>query len=172
MKPKSFVIKSPASNSNRRLFLSGLAAVALGTLAGHVHARDDRQTIRIGFTPAFVYDQHALLADWRRYMEKRLGLKVEIVQRDSYRETMDFLRLKQMDFAWVCDYPFLHLKDLVRLMAVPLYKGKPLYRSYIIVPAGNSKVTPRQDRRNLARLEDTAIAGWRDIVEQQDVVQA
>lgn len=100
-------------------------------------ARDDRQTIRIGFTPAFVHDQHALLADWRRYMEKRLGLRVEIVQRDSYRETMDLLRLKQMDFAWVCDYPFLHLKDLVRLMAVPLYKGQPLYRSYIIVPSGN-----------------------------------
>ncbi|MDP2831831.1 MAG: PhnD/SsuA/transferrin family substrate-binding protein [Pseudomonadota bacterium] len=139
---------SPAGNPNRRQFLSGLAAVALGALACPVHARDDRQTIRIGFTPAFVHDQHALLADWRRYMEKRLGLKVEIVQRDSYRETMDLLRLKQMDFAWVCDYPFLHLKDLVRLLAVPLYKGQPLYRSYIIVPAGNTKVTGLKDLKN------------------------
>ncbi len=114
----------------------GLAAVGLNALTGSVHARESRQTIRIGFTPAFVHDQHALLADWRIYMERRLGLKVEIVQRDSYRETMDLLRLKQMDFAWVCDYPFLSLKDLVRLMAVPLYKRQPLYRSYIIVPAG------------------------------------
>jgi len=94
--------------------------------------------IRIGFTPAFVHDQHALLADWRRYMEKQLGLKVEIVQRDSYRETMDLLRLRQLDFAWVCDYPFLTLKDLVRLLAVPLYKGQPLYHANIIVPAGKA----------------------------------
>jgi phosphonate transport system substrate-binding protein len=113
-----------------------------------VLARDERQTIRIGFTPAFVHDQHALLADWRQYMEKRLGLKVEIVQRDSYRETMDLLRLKQMDFAWVCDYPFLHLKNLVRLMAVPLYKGQPLYRSFIIVPASNTKVAGLKDLKN------------------------
>lgn len=121
----------------RRRFLSASVLMALGALGLPVRAGEKRQTIRIGFTPAFVHDQHALLADWRRYMEKRLGLKVEIVQRDSYRETMDLLRLKQMDIAWVCDYPFLHLKDLVRLMAVPLYKGQPLYRSYIIVPAGN-----------------------------------
>jgi len=148
MKQKTAALASPAGNPNRRQFLSGLAAVALSALACPVHARDDRQTIRIGFTPAFVHDQHALLADWRRYMERRLGLKVEIVQRDSYRETMDLLRLKQMDFAWVCDYPFLHLKDLVRLLAVPLYKGQPLYRSYIIVPAGNAKATGLKDLKN------------------------
>lgn len=136
MKPKTFEFESPASSPNRRLFLSGAASLVLSSLAGRIHAGDNRKTIRIGFTPAFVHDQHALLADWRIYMEKRLGLKIEIVQRDSYRETMDLLRLKQMDLAWVCDYPFLHLKDLVRLMAVPLYKGQPLYRSYIIVPAG------------------------------------
>ncbi len=130
-------IPLPTGNPGRRRFLAGLASAALGALAAPVVAGNDRQAIRIGFTPAFVHDQHALLADWRLYMEKRLGLKVEIVQRDSYRETMDLLRLKQMEFAWVCDYPFLHLKDLVRLMAVPLYKGKPLYRSYIIVPSGN-----------------------------------
>jgi phosphonate transport system substrate-binding protein len=128
---------SPTGHFGRRRFLYGLGSAALAMLAHPGLARDDHQTIRIGFTPAFVHDQHALLADWRRYMEKRLGLRVEIVQRDSYRETMDLLRLKQMDFAWVCDYPFLHLKDLVRLMAVPLYKGQPLYRSYIIVPSGN-----------------------------------
>lgn len=127
---------SLAGNPARRRFLSGLASAALAALASPVLARDERRTIRIGFTPAFVHDQHALLADWRRYMEKRLGVEVEIVQRDSYRETMDLLRLRQMDFAWVCDYPFLTLKDLVRLLAVPLYKGQPLYRSYIIVPTG------------------------------------
>jgi len=79
---------------------------------------------------------------------------VEIVQRDSYRETMDLLRLKQMEFAWVCDYPFLTLKDLVRLLAVPLYKGQPLYRSYIIVPTGKRG----NDVEGLKDLKDTVFA--------------
>jgi phosphonate transport system substrate-binding protein len=148
MKQKTAALALPEGNLYRRRFLSGLASIALGALVSPVHARDDRQTIRIGFTPAFVHDQHALLADWRRYMERRLGLKVEIVQRDSYRETMDLLRLKQMDFAWVCDYPFLHLKDLVRLLAVPLYKGQPLYRSFIIVQAGNTKAAGLKDLKS------------------------
>jgi phosphonate transport system substrate-binding protein len=145
---------SLSGNPARRRFLSGLASAALATLAFPALARDERKTIRIGFTPAFVHDQHSLLADWRRHMEKRLGLKVEIVQRDSYRETMDLLQLRQMDFAWVCDYPFLTLKDLVRLLAVPLYKGQPQYRAYIIVPAGNggARVSGLQD------LKDTVFA--------------
>lgn len=138
----------PPRDPGRRRHLATLAA--LGLAAALPTRAADRTTIRIGFTPAFVHDQHALLADWRRYMEKRLDLKVQIVQRDSYRETMDLLRLKQMDFAWVCDYPFLTLKDLVRLLAVPLYKGQPLYRGYIIVPAGNGggKVEGLKDLRD------------------------
>lgn len=137
MQQKMDDFAAPEPNEARRRFLSITALLTFGAWVAPAWAGENRETIRIGFTPAFVHDQHALLADWRVYMEKRLGLKIEIVQRDSYRETMDLLRLKQMDFAWVCDYPFLTLKDLVRLMAVPLYRGKPLYRAYIIVPAGN-----------------------------------
>ena len=91
--------------------------------------------MRVGFSPAFLHDQHRLLADWRVYMEQALNRKVQFVVRDSYNETMDLLRLEKLDFAWICDYPYLRLKGQVRLLAVPVYRGKPLYRSYIIVPA-------------------------------------
>jgi phosphonate transport system substrate-binding protein len=64
---------------------------------------------------------------------------VEFVQRDSYRETMDLLRLEKLDFAWICDYPYLHLKQEVRLLAVPLYQGRPHYRSYLIVRKDDTK---------------------------------
>ena len=101
--------------------------------------------IRIGFTPAFVHDQYALLEDWRRYMERRLDMAVVFEQHDSYRETMDLLRLRQMDFAWLSDYPFLSLRNRVRLLAVPLYKGQPLYRSLIIVPVGNRQAMGLKD---------------------------
>lgn len=124
--------------------LGGLAlAGALPCAAGV-----SRRHVRMGFTPAFVHDQHALLADWRTYMERRLGLGLEFKQRDNYRETIDLLRLKQIDFAWVCDYPYLHMRDLVRLMAVPLYQGRPYYRSLIIVAAGNRGVNGIRDLKN------------------------
>jgi len=99
--------------------------------------------IRVGLTPAFVHDEYALMEEWRRYLEAKLGRPVEFIQRDSYRETMDLLRLDKLDFAWLCDYPYLYLKDLVRLLAVPLNEGRPYYRSYLIVAASDARQSMR-----------------------------
>ena len=104
-------------------------------------------SVRFGMTPAFLHDQHSLLEDWRLYMTRHLGRKVEFTQRDSYRETMDLLRLNQLDFAWVCDYPYLHLRHLLRLLAVPLYHGQPVYYSYLIVNARDGKMQAMADLR-------------------------
>jgi phosphonate transport system substrate-binding protein len=96
-------------------------------------------------TPAFLHDQHSLLAEWRDFMAASLQRPVEFVQRDSYRETMDLLRLEKLDFAWICDYPYLHLKQEVRLLAVPLYQGQPHYRSYLIVRKSDTQVGSMAD---------------------------
>ncbi|MFA7293035.1 MAG: PhnD/SsuA/transferrin family substrate-binding protein [Rhodocyclaceae bacterium] len=116
----------------RRAFLSWLP---LALASPRLLAAETR--VRFGMTPAFLHDQHGLLADWRQYMEKRIGRRVEFVQRDSYRETMDLLRLEKIDFAWICDYPYVHLRKVVRLLAVPIYGGKPHYQAYLIVPASD-----------------------------------
>lgn len=135
------------SNISRRHVLSALGGLALtGSMRQALSASGTQ--VRVGFTPAFVLNQYALLADWREYMEQRLGVSVEFVQRDSYQETMDLIRLKQIDFAWVCDYPYLYLRNMVRLLAVPLYKGQPYYRSFIIVASGNSAVRSLGDLKN------------------------
>ena len=101
----------------------------------------DPQPIRFAMTPAFLHDQHAMLADWRVYLAERLKRPVEFVQRDRYRETMDLLQQQKVDFAWICDYPYLVLKKDVRLMAVALNEGKPTYKSYLIVPASDTKTS-------------------------------
>jgi len=108
--------------------------------------------LRFGLTPAFVHDEHTLMAEWRLYLESKLGRPVEFVQRDSYRETMDLLRLGKLDFAWICDYPFVHMKDLVRLLAVPLNQGRPYYRSYLIVAADDTR------SRGMSDLKGTVFA--------------
>jgi len=97
------------------------------------------QTIRIAMTPAFLHDQHAMLAEWRSYLQQHTKRPVEFIQRDRYRETIDLLQQQKVDFAWVCDYPYLVLKNDVKLLAVALHEGKPYYQAYLIVPASDTK---------------------------------
>lgn len=144
---KSIVL--PPSNL-RRLLLRGLAASALlPGLDGWASEHTRNTPVRVGLTPAFLHDQHGLLEEWRQYLQLKLKRPVVFIQRDSYRETMDLLRLEKLDFAWICDYPFVHLKKQVRLLAVPLYQGRPYYRSYLIVPATNPHTTSILQLKNM-----------------------
>ena len=128
-------------NRNRRRWLIDSGCVAAAGLIGLTRkARATASKLRVGMTPAFLHDQHSLLDEWRDFMAGSLQRPVEFVQRDSYRETMDLLRLEKLEFAWICDYPYLHLKQEVRLLAVPLYEGRPYYRSYLIVRKDNTQV--------------------------------
>lgn len=104
--------------------------------------------LRIGLTPTFPNDQYRALEDWRRYLEQRMARKVEFVRRDSYIETMDLLRLQKIDFAWICDYPFVFFKGQTRLLAVPMYQGRPYYQSYLIVPSDDRLTTSIMQLRN------------------------
>lgn len=111
-------------------------------------ATDRAQPIRVGLTPTFPHDQYRPLESWRLYMERKLNRPVEFIRRDRYIETMDMLRLKKLDFAWICDYPYVQFKNQVRLMAVPVYKGRPYYRSYLIVPATDKTTTSIAQLKN------------------------
>lgn len=137
------------ANENRRLVLGRLLAWPI--FAGWAFpalAREDPKPLRIGLTPAFVHDEHGLMEEWRLYLEGKLGRPVEFIQRDSYRETMDLIQLEKLDFAWICDYPFIHLKDQVRLLVVPLNQGRPFYRSYLIVAADDKVRKSMRDLKN------------------------
>ena len=60
---------------------------------------------------------------------------------------MDLLLRGQLDFAWLCGYPYVRYRDQMKLLAVPVYRGKPLYRSYLIVPARDSTTRSLLDLR-------------------------
>lgn len=123
-----------------------LAALALGI--ARAHADDSPRPIRVGLTATYLHDQYPLHEDWRRYMERKLERPVVFVRRDSYDEMMDLLRQNKLEFAWICDYPYVDNRNLVRLLAVPSYKGHPVYRSYVIVPAGDKTTKSILDLRN------------------------
>ncbi len=135
-----------------RLFKLLLVASLLWASGFLAQASTDTRTIRFAMTPAFLHDQHALLAEWRDYLEARLNRPVEFIQRDRYRDTMDLLQQQKVEFAWICDYPYVMLKKELRVVAVALNEGKPTYRSYLIVPARDLKT------RNVNDLKGTVFA--------------
>jgi phosphonate transport system substrate-binding protein len=140
------------NRNRRRCLVAGGCLLTAGLIGLSRKSQAAGGMLRIGMTPAFLHDQHSLLDEWRDYMSVSLQRPVVFVQRDSYRETMDLLRLEKLDFAWICDYPYLHLKQEVRLLAVPLYQGRPYYRSYLIVRKDNTAV------RSIADLSGSVFA--------------
>ena len=134
--------------TTRRRFLGSCAALAM-VRAAPLRAAP---SMRIGMTPALLHTQHGLLGQWRSYMEFQLKRQVVFVQRDSYRETIDLLRLGQLDFAWICSYPYVYLRNYVRLVAVPLYRQRPYYRAYLIVPEEKPRIS------NLSQLRGKVFA--------------
>lgn len=123
-------------------------ALVMGLGLGLVHpAWAQARSVKFAMTPAFLHDQHALLAQWRAYLEARLGWRVEFLQRDRYRDTIDMLQQRKVEFAWICDYPYVMLRRQVRLAAVALNEGKPTYRSYLIVSSKDGATQSLRDLR-------------------------
>lgn len=93
----------------------------------------DLARYRIGLTPVFLDSQTAFLRRWQLYLQARLGKPVDFVQRQSYREITEMIVHGQLELAWICGFPYVRQREALRLMAVPLFRGAPLYRSYLIV---------------------------------------
>ena len=134
-----------AAISRRSLFLAGGSALALA-LTGTARAAT-RGRFRIGLTPVFLDNRVEFQAAWRAYLERGLGAEVTFVQRQTYREITDLVRTAQLDAAWVCGFPYVRNQEHMRLLAVPLYQGEPLYQAYLIVPSSDNETTRITDLR-------------------------
>lgn len=136
---------NPASPPRRDVLRSMLAVAAASMLARHAAA--DTPPLRVGLTPVFLDDQVSFLARWRVWLERRLKRTVVFVQRGNYREVVDLVRSGKIDFAWICGYPYVRHRRELRLVAVPLWRGRPYYQSYLIVPAADRKTAGLADLR-------------------------
>ncbi|OGT88196.1 MAG: ABC transporter substrate-binding protein [Gammaproteobacteria bacterium RIFOXYA12_FULL_61_12] len=121
------------------------ATLALSALAPRAFA--EAPPLRLGLTPVFLDDQASFLEAWRIYLTERLQRPVVFVQRGSYREIVELLTQDRIEAAWLCGFPFVKNERRLRLLAVPLFQGKPLYRSYLIVPAGDTRTESLLDLR-------------------------
>lgn len=128
---------------NRRRLLATLALAPFAVRAQPL----SRAPLKVGLTKVFLDDQMAFIHAWRRYVEARLKRPVDFLQRETYREIVDPLREGRLEFAWICGYPYVRHRDQLKLVAVPLFEGEPLYRSYLIVSASDTATRTLDDLR-------------------------
>ena len=114
------------------------------------NATETDSPIRFGLTAVIVTENLRFLDQWGQYLEQKMGRKVEFVLRKSYREVMDLLDSGEIEFAWICGFPYIQEKsrESFQLLTVPIYRGKPRYHSYIIVPENSpyKKFSDLEDR--------------------------
>lgn len=133
---------------NRQLFLrSALAAIASPWARP---ATAQGRKLRVGLTAVILADQAAFLTRWADYLTRQLGTRVGFAVRDSYQPILDLLFAGQLDAAWICGYPFVRYQPQLRLLAVPLYHGRPQYQSYLI-------------RARQAPGHQATVRGWADL---------
>ncbi len=123
------------------------AAMHRGPEAGARAHGDDRGAVRFGVTAVILQDQARFLRRWSGYLQDKLGRPVHFVRRRSYAEVSELLNQGALDLAWVCGAPYVRNRPRWRLVAVPVHRGRPLYRSYLIVRAGVSRYRGYADLR-------------------------
>lgn len=119
---------------SRRLALGGAAASVIGMFAGRPAAADD-DPIRFALTPVLLTADLGLLDDIKSYLEVATRRPVQLVTRRTYQEITAMAVSGQVDGAWVCGFPFIQQKSHLELIAVPIWRGQPLYQSYLICDA-------------------------------------
>jgi ABC-type phosphate/phosphonate transport system substrate-binding protein len=91
-----------------------------------------KEPLSFGLTPVFLTNDLQLLSKLRTYLSRKCDSEVHLVQRRTYEEITALLLSAQLDAAWICGYPFVAYRDQLSLIGVPVWRGRPLYQSYII----------------------------------------
>lgn len=115
---------------NRRRFLAGASATA--ALGAPALARA-AATFRLGLTPVFLDNDALVIERLRTALSEAMGEPVDLIQRRTYQEITASLLDGSVDAAWICGFPFLQHRDSLALLGVPVWRGRTLYQSYLIV---------------------------------------
>ncbi len=139
------MIDTPSVSSQRRRLLLAMATASLLPANARAVSRDT--PLRLGLMPVFLDDQFSFLEQWRRWLARKLDRPVLFIQRGNYREVIDLLRAGKIDMAWLCGYPYVRYRHELQLLAVPLWRRRPLYQSYLIVPHDDKRTQGINDLR-------------------------
>ncbi len=130
---------------DRRTLLALAGTLALVSATGARASISSDTAIRFGLTPVFLTSDLELLGRLEAYLRRATGSPVLLVTRRTYQEITALLVAGELDAAWICGFPFVAHRDALQLVAVPLWRGRPLYQAYLIA-------APDRDASRLADL--------------------
>ncbi|MGF6178335.1 PhnD/SsuA/transferrin family substrate-binding protein [Ensifer sp. 4252] len=136
---------STFASMSRRSFVGGILAAAAAPFS--VVADElgtEKGFLRFGLTPVFLSNDLEVLDDLRSYLTRVTGHEVQLVTQRTYQEVTALLVAGSLEAAWICGYPYRKFQDELALVSTPVWRGKPLYQSYLIVGSD----------RGVTRLED------------------
>jgi phosphonate transport system substrate-binding protein len=134
---------------NRRAFGAGAAALLLSGVS-----RAQEGTFRFGLTPVFLSNDLELLQHLRAYLSEKLGEPVELVTRRTYQEITALLVSGEIQSAWICGYPYVQFRADLDLIATPVWRGQPLYQSYLIASSNRAVADWRELRGDVHAFSD------------------
>ena len=120
----------------RRQFIGQTLAVAASFELAAPPVLSQNQIIRFGLTPVFLSTDLALLNNLENYLKHTTGFEVELIQKRTYQEITTLLVAGQLDAAWICGYPYIRFQEMLELLSVPVWRGRPSYQAYLIGAAG------------------------------------
>jgi phosphonate transport system substrate-binding protein len=126
---------------SRRTVLAALAAAAGAPVVAQA-----QRPLRFALTPVFLDNDAAVIAAIRTAFMEGTQKEIELVQRRTYQEISGALLDGSVDVAWTCGYPYLQHKRELSLLGVPIWRGKPLYQSYLIA-SNEEKANSLQELR-------------------------
>lgn len=120
---------------SRRLFLKQIAVTTACFMAPESYSSASAEELRFGLTPVFLTSDLELLGRLQLYLSRATGFPVTLLTRRTYQEIVALLISRQIDAAWICGYPYVMHESELQLVAIPEWRGRPLYQSYLIVDA-------------------------------------
>lgn len=122
---------------HRRGFIAAVGA-ATGLALGMPMVARASPPIRLGLTPVFLDNDAEVIARLKAALGKGTGLEIDLIQRRTYQEVTGLLLEGGADAAWLCGFPYLQHEEALSLVGVPVWRGAPLYQSYLITGANAS----------------------------------
>lgn len=116
------------------------AKVSLENGRGQTESVEEKEVLKIAVS-AIISPKKTFIfyRDILDYISRKMGVPVELVQRDTYAEVNALVKDRKISAAFVCSGAYIDGKrDFgMELLVAPMAYGEPFYYSYIIVPRGS-----------------------------------
>ena len=93
-----------------------------------------------GITGVALKEDLITMIQWSKYLQKKSGVEVKLKFARSYSEIKSMIEMGSVDIAYICGatYVNMHTNNMVKILALPIFKTKPLYHSLIITRKNSS----------------------------------